>query len=377
MNTGPLDGIRVLELGGIGPGPHAAMLLADLGADVVRVERPSGGLDLYPDGHHDQLMRGRRSVAADLKNSGDRERIRALADRADVLVEGFRPGVAERLGLGPDDCHATNPRLVYARMTGWGQHGPLAAEAGHDINYLSLTGVLHAMGTADRAPAPPLNLVGDFGGGSAYLVIGVLAALWERERSGRGQTVDAAIVDGVSSLAQGVWSLRGADAWSDDREANLLDGAAPFYGTYACADGRYVAVGAIEPRFYAALLHGLGLSGEPLPAQHDRFAWPVLRARLGGVFATRPRDEWVARFAGTDACITPVLTFGEAAAHPHLVARATLPTLDGVVQAAPAPRFSRSTPGTPTPPPRTVTPVEAVRRDWTSTDREDPSDAAR
>ncbi|MBW0134773.1 CoA transferase [Pseudonocardia abyssalis] len=372
-----MDGIRVLELGGIGPGPHAAMLLADLGADVVRVERHSGGLDLYPDGHHDQLLRGRRSVAADLKDPDDRARVRALADRADVLVEGFRPGVAERLGLGPQECRSTNPGLVYARMTGWGQDGPLAAAAGHDINYLALTGVLHALGPADRPPPPPLNLVGDFGGGSTYLVIGVLAALCERARSGLGQTVDAAIVDGVTSLAQGLWSLRGAGGWSDDRESNLLDGAAPFYGTYTCADGRYVAVGAIEPQFYAALLRGLGLDGGALPAQHDRAAWPVLRARIGGVFATRPRDAWVDRFTGTDACVTPVLTFAEATRHPHLVARAAHLDLDGVVQAAPAPRFSRSVPAAPAPPPRSAAPADAV--DWTDPhlDREDRSDAAR
>ncbi|MEQ3552657.1 CaiB/BaiF CoA-transferase family protein [Pseudonocardia nematodicida] len=370
--TGPLTGVRVLELGGIGPGPHAAMLLGDLGADVLRVERPTGGLDVHPPGTYDQLLRGRRAVAADLKDPADLARVRELADGADVLVEGFRPGVAERLRIGPSDCHATNPGLVYARMTGWGQDGPLAAEAGHDINYLALTGVLHAIGPPET-PVAPLNLVGDFGGGSAYLVIGVLAALLERAHSGRGQIVDGAIVDGVSSLAQVVWSLRGAGGWSDERADNLIDGGAPFYGTYVCADGRHIAVAALEPRFYAALLRGLGLADAELPDQLDRVGWPVLRDRFAAVVSTRTRDEWASRFTGTDACVTPVLTFGEATRHPHLVARGTLPTLDGVVQAAPAPRFSRTSPPAPAPPPRISRPV--ARAGWDN--QEETSSAQR
>ena len=242
---GPLDGLKVLELAGIGPGPHAAMILGDLGADIVRIERPSGGLDIM-DGSPDFLLRNRRSVAADLKTADGLDRVRALTDVADVLIEGFRPGTTERLGLGPDDCMATNPGLIYARMTGWGQTGPLSSRAGHDINYISMTGALHAIGHADSKPVPPLNLVGDFGGGSMFLVVGILAALFERQWSGRGQVVDAAMVDGASVLMQMMWSMRGAGAWTDDRAANLLDGGAPFYDTYQCADGKWIAVGAIE-----------------------------------------------------------------------------------------------------------------------------------
>ncbi|HEY2764863.1 MAG TPA: CaiB/BaiF CoA-transferase family protein [Pseudonocardiaceae bacterium] len=360
---GPLAGLRVIELAGLGPAPHAAMLLADLGADVVRVERPSGGPQLAPRAS-DQLLRGRRSVAADLKDPVGRETALRLVERADVLLEGMRPGVAERLGVGPVECRDRNPRLVYARMTGWGQHGPLAARAGHDINYVALSGVLHAVGTAEGKPVPPLNLVGDFGGGSMFLVVGVLAALWERERSGVGQVVDAAMVDGVSVLAQMVWSMRACGLWRDQRGSNLLDSGAPFYDTYACADGRFVAVGALEPQFYAALLDGLGLAGEELPAQLDAAGWPVLRERFSTVFATRTRDEWEAVFAGTDACVAPVLSFGEVAAHPHIAARGTLIDIEGVLQAAPAPRFSRTPPGRPTPPPAPGDDTATVLAEW-------------
>lgn len=361
---GPLTGLRVVELAGIGPGPHAAMLLADLGADVVRVERPAGGLQVLASGVQDWLLRGRRSVAANLKDPAGRETVLRLVERADVLLEGFRPGVTERLGVGPDDCLARNPRLVYARMTGWGQDGPLAQRAGHDINYISLTGALHAVRTAGGRPVPPLNLVGDFGGGSLFVVVGILAALWEREKSGQGQVVDAAMVDGTSVLLQMVWALRAQGAWSDEPAANLLDTGAPFYDTYACADGRYVAVGALEPQFYTQLLEGLGLAGEDLPAQMDRDGWPVLRARFAEVFATRTRDEWVKIFAGTDACVTPVLSFAEVPEHPHLVARNTLVHIDDVIQAAPAPRFSRTVPDLPTAPPTPGADTEAVLRDW-------------
>ena len=324
----PLQGLKVVEFGGIGPGPHGAMLLADLGAEVVRVERPSGGLSVVPDASRDFLLRGRRSVSADLKSASGRAEVLSLISAADVVIEGFRPGVLERLGLGPSDCLAVNPGLVYARMTGWGQTGPLADRAGHDINYLSLTGVLHAIGK------PPLNLVGDFGGGSLYLVLGVLAALWERQRTGRGQVVDAAIVDGVASLAQMIWSMKAQSVWEDAPDSNLLDGGCPFYSIYECADGRSVAVGALEPQFYALLLAGLGLFD--LPEQMDRAAWPLLRKTFAEAFLQRTRDEWAEVFDGTDACVTPVLTLDEAAAHPHLVARGVF-TSDGA--AAPAPRF--------------------------------------
>jgi alpha-methylacyl-CoA racemase len=362
--TGPLSRLRVLELAGIGPGPHAAMMLADLGADVVRVDRPSGGgVAGAPEGD-DHLLRGRRSVVLDLKNPADKERLLALVEQADVLIEVYRPGVAERLGIGPDDCLARNPRLIYGRMTGWGQQGPWAYTAGHDLNYISITGVLHAMGPPDGKPPVPLNVVGDFGGGSMFLVTGVLAALWERERSGAGQVVDAAMVDGASVLAQMMWAWRGSGFWSDQRGVNILDGGAPYYDTYVCADGRFVAVGAIERQFYAALLAGLGLADAELPRQNDRAGWPALRARFTTVFLTKTRDEWAAVFDGTDACVTPVLTWAEAGSHPHLAARGTLVTVDGVEQPGPAPRFSRTAPGVPTPPRPKGADTAAVLADW-------------
>lgn len=363
---GPLAGLRVIELAGIGPAPHAAMLLADLGADVVRIERPSAGTHSLQRraGVEDQMLRGRRSVQLDLKDLADRETLLRLVERADVVIEGLRPGVTERLGAGPVDCHARNPRLVYARITGWGQDGPLAQRAGHDINYIALSGVLHAIGPAGGKPVPPLNLVGDFGGGSMFLVLGVLAALWERERSGAGQVVDAAMVDGVSVLAQMFWSLRAGGRWSDQRGANLLDSGAPYYDTYACADGRYVAVGALEPPFYAALLKGLGLTEADLPGQQDPTGWPVLRQRFADAFASRSRDEWAAEFEGTDACVTPVLSFAEVPTHPHIAARGTIITVDGAPQAAPAPRFSRTPPDLPTPPPQPGADTAQVLADW-------------
>ncbi|HVV19749.1 MAG TPA: CaiB/BaiF CoA-transferase family protein [Pseudonocardiaceae bacterium] len=362
--AGPLDGLRVVELAGIGPCPHAAMMLGDLGADVVRVDRPRpGGLDTA-NGRPDHLLRNRRSVVADLKAADGRDLVLRLAAKADVLLEGLRPGVAERLGVGPEQCQAVNPGLVYGRMTGWGQDGPMAARAGHDINYISLTGALHAIGRDGERPPVPLNLVGDFGGGAMFLVTGVLAALWERQRSGRGQVVDAAMVDGTSVLLQMMWAMRGVGAWTDDRDANLLDGAAPFYDTYTCADGRWIAVGALEPQFYAALLAGLGLADEDLPAQLDRSGWPRLRARFTEVIATRTRDEWTEVFAGVDACVTPILSFDEAPKHPHLAARNTVVTVDGIPQAAPAPRFSRTPTDLPTPPPVTGGDNAAVLADW-------------
>lgn len=365
--AGPLAGLRVVELAALGPGPHAAMVLADLGADVVRVERPAGrALQIGEYGATDAVLRGRRSVALDLKTDDGRAQVLALAERADVLLEGLRPGVAERLGVGPDDCHARNPRLVYGRVTGWGQDGPLAKEVGHDLNYIGLTGVLHAMGRPGQAPPPPLNLVGDFGGGSMLLLVGVLAALFERSMSGRGQVVDAAMVDGAALLSQMVLALRGMGEWGDDRGANLLDGGAPFYDTYRGADGGFVAVGALEPQFFAALLEGLGLAPDEVGAQDDRSRWPEMRERFAGILASRTRDEWAEHFAGTDACVTPVLSFDEAARSPHLAARCTFAEIAGVTQAAPAPRFSRTPSAVPTPPVAAgSTDAGAVLSHWT------------
>ena len=340
--SGPLTGIRVVEMSGLGPAPYACMLLAELGADVIRVDRPGGGTNVVPP-EEQVLHRSRPCVAVDLKSAEGRDVLLRLIDGADVLVEGLRPGVAERLGVGPEDCLARNPRLVYGRMTGWGQDGPLAARAGHDINYLGLTGALHAIGPADK-PVPPLNIGADFGGGSMFLVVGILAALLERATSGHGQVVDAAMVDGASSLATMIYGLLGAGLWQDRRASNLLDGGAPFYDTYPCADGRHVAVGALEPQFYAALLEGLGLTGELPGRQHDVEHWPEHRRRIAEVLATRTRDEWTAVFEGSDACLTPVLGLTEAPAHPHLAARGTFVEQDGRMQPGPAPRFSR-TPG--------------------------------
>ncbi|ORW62605.1 carnitine dehydratase [Mycolicibacterium peregrinum] len=311
------------------------MILADLGAEVLRVHRPgqSGG---------GAGLRGRQLIAADLKNADDLERVRELIDSADVLVEGFRPGVTERLGLGPDECCGRNPRLVYARVTGWGQTGPRAQQAGHDINYIGLTGVLHAMGAPDRPPAPPLNLVGDYGGGSMSAVVGVLAALVEREVSGRGQVVDVAIVNGAALLGHVMWSMRSDGRWSDQRGANIFDGSAPFYCTYECADGRYVAVGALEPEFFAEMLRLLEVAPEALGPQRDQAGWPEMRRVLSEKFRQRSRDEWSRVFAGSDACVTPVLTVTEAADDGQLQARNVFVEVDGVRQPAPAPLFSRT-----------------------------------
>jgi alpha-methylacyl-CoA racemase len=342
--AGPLTGLRVVELGGIGPVPHAGMVLADLGAHVTRVERPSGGLDLGPV-ERDLLLRGRSVLRADLKSADGVAAVLAAIDDADVVLDGFRPGVAERLGVGPDVCLARRPSLIYCRLTGWGQTGPWADRVGHDINYLALTGTLDALGPAGGTPRPPMNLIADFGGGSMLALVGILAALYERASSGRGQVIDAAMVDGVELLSQMLWSLRGIGWWQPDRGTNLLDGGAPFYDVYPCADGRFVAVGALEPPFYAALLDGLGLADAGLPPQLDRAGWPVLRTAFAGAFASADRRHWEDVFDGTDACVTPVLTAAEAARHPHLVTRGTLIEVDGVVQAAPAPRFSRTPTG--------------------------------
>lgn len=343
--SGPLAGIRVVEVGSIGPGPFAAMILADLGASVTRVERKGGGGVPVP---HDVMLRGRSgSIALDLKDAAGLEVLLRLVEESDILIEGFRPGVMERLGAGPDGCLGRNPRLVYGRITGWGQEGPRAREAGHDIDYIALAGALHPIGSAESPPPPPLNLIGDFGGGGMLLVAGVLAALVERATSGKGQVVDAAMVDGSALLTTMFHGLAASGLWSEDRGANLLDGGAPFYRCYRTADDRFVAVGALEPQFYAALLGGLGIDGDDLPAQYDRSAWPSVEERLAEAFAARTRDEWAEVFAGTDACVAPVLTLAEAASDSHAVARGAFVEVAGVVQPAPAPRFSRTEIGVP------------------------------
>ncbi|WP_428341043.1 CaiB/BaiF CoA transferase family protein [Mycobacterium sp.] len=355
--AGPLTGLRVVELAGIGPGPHAAMILGDLGADVARVDRPGAK-------GTDPTLRNRRCVIADLKSEEGRELVLKLVARADVLIEGFRPGVTERLGLGPEDCAKVNERLVYARMTGWGQTGPRSQQAGHDINYISLNGVLHSIGRVGERPVPPLNLVGDFGGGSMFLLLGILSALWERQTSGKGQVVDAAMVDGSSVLAQMMWGMREMGIWTDERGTNMLDGGAPYYDTYECADGRYVAVGAIEPQFYAAMLDGLGLNPADLPGQNDRSRWPELRARFADAFASKDRDHWAKVFATSDACVTPVLAFGEVEIEPHITERDTFYPVGSGLQPLPAPRFSRSTPHKPRPPRQPGCDTESVLNDW-------------
>ncbi|MFD1825455.1 MULTISPECIES: CaiB/BaiF CoA transferase family protein [Mumia] len=342
---GPLAGLRVVEIAGIGPGPFAAMLLADLGADVLRVDRVTpGGLAVVPQ-DKDVLARGRRSVAVDLKRPEGVAVLLDLVERADVLIEGFRPGVAERLGFGPDACLARNPRLVYGRMTGWGQDGPLATSAGHDVNYISVAGALDPIGRAGGPPQIPMNLVGDFAGGSLYLVVGVLAALVEARDSGHGQVVDAAIVDGTAHLLSMITNLQQVGAWSDARGTNLLDSGSPFYDVYETADGLWMSVGALEPQFYDEMVKLLELDtvpGQPLPDRYDLAAWPQLRERLAARFAERTQAEWAELFAGTDACVAPVVPMRDAPQHPHLVARGTYVEHEGVVQAAPAPRFSRT-----------------------------------
>ncbi|HVS67984.1 MAG TPA: CaiB/BaiF CoA-transferase family protein [Mycobacteriales bacterium] len=341
QSSGPLHGIKVIELAGIGPAPYACMLLSDMGAEVLRLERAKGTISGVLGGY-DVLSRGRRSVAIDLKAPGARELVLELCKEADVLIEAFRPGVAERLGVGPKDCREANPRLVYARMTGWGQEGPLADRVGHDINYASITGAIAAIGEKDRKPVPPLNLVADFGGGSMFCVMGVLAALLERQASGEGQVIDVAMVDGVSSLLSMAHGQASAGMMPDARGSSLLDGGAPYYDTYKCSDGEYMSVGAIEPQFYEALKQTLELPD--LPGQGDHAAWPKMREMLAEKFATKTRDEWAAIFDDVDACVAPVLWLSEAKSHPHLAARGTLVEMGGVTNPAPAPRFSR-TPG--------------------------------
>jgi len=361
---GPLGGLRVVEFGGIGPAPFCAMLLADLGADVVRVERP--GPPTIPGAPPERglLNRGKRSILADLKEPAGVELVLRLAERADVFIEGYRPGVAERLGVGPEECLARNARLVYGRVTGWGQTGPLAQAAGHDLTYLALTGVLHAIGPADR-PTVPLNLLGDFAGGSLYLAVGILAALRQVDRTGQGQVVDAAIVDGAAHLATLVYDLLGAGLWEDRRRANLLDGGAPFYDVYATVDGGHMAVGPLEPPFFVKFLHLLGLHPGLAYEQYDPERWPALRERIAAAFASRTRAEWTEVFAGTDACVAPVLSLREAPDHPHLAARDTFSIVDGAPQPNPAPRFAATPAAPPGPSPGTPGQHTAdVLADW-------------
>jgi alpha-methylacyl-CoA racemase len=356
---GPLNGVRVVEIASLAPAPFGCMILADLGADVLRVDRAERG-GPQAGRSRDPLARSRRSIGLNLKDPAGIDLLLRLLDDADVLVEGFRPGVTERLGFGPEVCAGRNPRLIYARMTGWGQHGPLAPTAGHDIDYIAISGALGLIGRAGEAPVPPVNLVGDFGGGGMLLALGILAALVERAGSGRGQVVDAAMVDGSALLTSFVYGLRASGGWQDERGSNLLDGGAPFYDTYATSDGQYVAVGALEPQFYAALLRGLGLTNAQLPGQLDRSGWPVLRRRFAEVFASRTRAEWEAVFTGTDACVAPVLSMAEAASHPQATAREAFADVGGLTQPAPAPRFSRSVAASPAPPPRPGAHTDAV-----------------
>lgn len=342
---GPLQGIRIIELAGIGPGPYATMLLSDLGAEVLRIDRASAVGSIPADRTNlDLTSRGRASVGVDMKHPDGLRTVLELVERADVLLEGFRPGVAERLGLGPDICMERNPRLVYGRMTGWGQVGPLANAAGHDINYISLAGALAHFGRAGEKPTPPLNMVGDFGGGALFLVVGVLAALLERAQSGKGQIVDAAMVDGTASLMTMIWGMQAMGMWTDCRGENMLDTGLPHYDTYETSDGKYLSIGALEPQFYAELIQRLGWDQESLPAQGDPDGHSAMRERFTQLFRSKPLAEWCELLEGTDVCFAPVLTMSEAANHPHLQERSTFVEVEGVMQPAPAPRFSR-TPG--------------------------------
>lgn len=347
-NAGPLAGVTVIEMAGIGPGPFCGMLLADLGADVIVIDRPPKS---NADGHFDSLRaatavigRGRRSLALDLKQTEAVETLLRLVETANVLIEGFRPGVMERLGLGPEECRARNPVLIYGRMTGWGQDGPLAQSAGHDLNYIALSGALYGMGRPEQPPMPPLNLVGDYGGGGLMLAFGIVCALLEAQRSGRGQVVDAAMSDGSATLMTMLYGLLAEKSWSAGRGENFLDGSAPFYATYACADGGYVAVGAIEPQFYRLLLERLAITEPAFQQQWNRQQWPELRERMTQVFLSRDRQHWCELLENSDACFAPVLDMHEAPRHPHNIARGTFVEIDGLMQPAPAPRFSH-TPG--------------------------------
>lgn len=339
MAQGPLTGVKIVEFAGIGPGPFCGMLLSDMGADVVRIDRAGKST---PGNPVDVTNRGRRSVALNLKDESDRETALKLLEKADALIEGFRPGVMERNGLSPDVVLARNPKLVYGRMTGWGQHGSLSHSAGHDLNYIAITGALHAMGDGDGRPRPPLNLIGDYGGGALYLAMGLLAAVLNVKNGGEGQVIDCAMSDGAASLSAMFYGFRAAGIWSDDREANLLDGGAHFYDTYECSDGKWVSVGAIEPQFYAILLEKAGLTDPGFAAQMDRSKWADLKQKMMTVFKTKTRDEWCEIMEGTDICFAPVLSMAEAPTYKHNADRGTFETVEGVVQPGPAPRFSKT-----------------------------------
>jgi alpha-methylacyl-CoA racemase len=364
--AGPLSGFRIIEIAGIGPGPFAAMMLADMGAEVVRVERTQAVRDGASGAHWDVMLRGRRNVALDLKHADGTEALLSLVERADALIEGFRPGVMERLGVGPQQCMARNGKLVFGRMTGWGQGGPYANSAGHDINYIALAGALAHFGRAGEPPTPPLNMVGDFGGGGMLLAYGVVCALLEAQRSGKGQVVDAAMVDGSAVLMSMFWAFKQIGMFDENaRGTNLLDTGAHFYDVYQCADGEWVSIGSIEPQFYALLLEKTGLAGDAeLAGQMDRTKWPVLKTKLAAVFREKTRSQWNEIMEGTDVCYAPVLRMSEAAQHPHNVARNTFIDVAGVTQPAPAPRYSRSAPSTPTPPAHAGAHTRAVLADW-------------
>ncbi len=359
--AGPLEGLKVVEMVGLGPAPFCGMLFADMGAEVIRIDRPRSGTS---GAKYDVTARGRPAMAIDLKKPGATETVLQLIEQADVLIEGFRPSVMEQLGLGPDVCLQRQPALVYGRMTGWGQYGPLSQAAGHDINYVALSGALHAIGRSGEAPVVPLNYIGDFGGGAMLLAFGILAALHETRASGQGQVVDAAMTDGSALLSAMMYGFKAAGSWSNQRGENLLDGGAHFYDVYACADGKYVAVGALEPQFYAELLELCGIDDPAFEPQMDANGWPVLKHRLADVFKTRTRAEWCDVLEGSDACFAPVLDWDEAPEHPHNRARETFVDIDGVVQPAPAPRFSRTPAGPPGTPAGHGEHTEAILRDW-------------
>jgi crotonobetainyl-CoA:carnitine CoA-transferase CaiB-like acyl-CoA transferase len=366
IRPGPLSGVRIVELAGIGPGPMCAMLLADLGATVIRIDRKQPAeLGIKRPLRYDLLLRNRPVIALDLKDPKGIEAALQLIERADALIEGFRPGVTERMGLGPEVCLSRNPRLAYGRMTGWGQDGPLAQTAGHDINYIAITGVLNAIGRTAQPPSVPLNIVGDYAGGSLYLAFGLLAAILQARQSGRGQVVDAAIVDGTASLATTFFGMHAAGMLQPQRGRNFTDSGSHFYDVYECADGRWISVGPIEAKFYAELLLQLGINTASLGAQSDPSAWPGAKATLAAKFREQPRDHWARLFAPTDACVAPVLDWDEAPRHEHLAARQTFIEVDGIVQPAPAPRFSATPPGLPTPPaPVTAENTRAALADW-------------
>jgi alpha-methylacyl-CoA racemase len=362
---GPLNGYKVIELAGIGPAPMCAMLLSDLGAEVLRIDRTAdAGLGISLQTKFSLLNRGRRSVALDLKQPEAIETVLRLVDKADALIEGFRPGVMERLGIGPDVCLRRNPRLVYGRMTGWGQEGPLASAAGHDINYIALSGALNTIGRRGQAPVPPLNLIGDFGGGALYLAFGVVTGLLETQKSGKGQVIDAAMVDGAASLMTAIYGMYGAGFWTDERGANVLDTGAHYYDVYETSDGKYVSIGSIEGKFYDELLRLSGLKKEELAPQNDRKAWPQMKERVAALFRTKTRDEWCKIMEGSDICFAPVLSMAEAPKHPHNKLRETFVEQDGVVQPAPAPRFSRTPGAIQRPPARPGEHTEEALRDW-------------